>query len=128
MVFKWLQALKAFFHASGAGIPVQHLQAGAYRDMLMLGQVLDLPTPSLRERTAAAVRAASARGAQGVMALRNISLRDGMSRAHVDEDNQRVAEILLRVLRMRSLEDDFLTSQLAALTKAKVERSAAAGL
>lgn len=131
VVFKWLQVLKSFFNAADGSIPLSALQSGAYRDMLMLGQVLDLPTPALRERTAAAVRAASASGSRGVMGLRNLSLSPqdkATERARIDQDNERVAEVLLRVLRMRSLDDDFLAAQLAALTRAKVERGRAAGV
>jgi hypothetical protein len=108
LVFRWLQALKAFF---AVGIPHSALQAGMYRDMLLLGQVRDLPTANLRERAAAAVRACS-----GGAPLRHMP---AMSRANVAADNARVAEILLRVLRLRALEDDFLPSQIAALTHAR---------
>lgn len=126
MVFKWLQALKTFFHAGGEGIPLHHLQSGSYRDMLLLAQVLDLPTPALRERVAAAVRSACASGSRGIMGMRSLSLEDeGSDKRRVDADNERVAEVLLRVLRMRTLEDDFLARQVEALTRARVERGGA---
>ncbi|KLT40639.1 hypothetical protein CC85DRAFT_303946 [Cutaneotrichosporon oleaginosum] len=108
-VFKWLQALKTFF---AVGIPISALQSGSYRDMLLLGQVLDLPTPALRERAAAAVRATS-----GGAPLRHNPPKS--SRARIQADNARVAELLLRVVRLRTLDDDFLPTQLAALTGAR---------
>ncbi|BEI83764.1 hypothetical protein CcaverHIS002_0403680 [Cutaneotrichosporon cavernicola] len=112
VVFKWLQALKAFF---AAGIPAATLQAGVYRDMLLVGQARDLPTPALRERAATAVRASS-----GGAPIRHIPTAVAMGgRARTDADNARVAELLLRILRMRVLDDDFLPSQLAALTRAR---------
>lgn len=112
VVFKWLQSLKSFFIADGQGIPSSSLSSGTYRDMLLLGQCLDLPTQTLKERAAAAVRASSGSG---------VNLRGGLSasRARVNEDNERVAEVLLRIVRMRSGTGEFLETQLAALVAAK---------
>ncbi|GMK58894.1 hypothetical protein CspeluHIS016_0603360 [Cutaneotrichosporon spelunceum] len=110
VVLKWLQALKAFFAAE---IPTATLQAGTYRDMLLVGQARGLPTSTLRERAASAVRASA-----GGSAISRIpaSVSGG---TRTDLDNARVAELLLRILGMRTLEDDFLSSQLAALNRAR---------
>jgi hypothetical protein len=134
IVFKWLQQLKAFFNASEGGVeygvPLHDLQTGGYKDMLMVGQYLDLPTPSLRERTAAAVRAASSVVRTAPLTtspksgMRALSLYGGpaSSRARVGEDNERMAEVLLRILRMRPDTHDFLQAQLGSLIKGKVDR------
>lgn len=130
IVFKWLQQLKAFFNAAEDGVehgvPLADLQTGGYKDMLMIGQYLDLPTPALRERTSAAVRAAStmvrAPGSP-TSAMRALSLGGpASSRARVGEDNERMAEVLLRILRMRPDTHDFLQAQLGSLIKGKVDR------
>lgn len=123
VVFKWLQTLKAFFNAAEngeeLGIPISLLQAGGYRDMLLLGQCLDLPTLTLRERAAAAVRAASGSG----VALRTLPKGTSSTRAKVDEDNERVAEVLLRIVRMRQGTEEFLETELGSLIRMKVQRS-----
>jgi hypothetical protein len=101
VVFKWLQLLKAFFNANESGVehgvPLAELQRGGYKDIIMLGQYLDLPTPTLKERAQAAVKAASRPGAAG--------LTSGMSRMSYsggsESGEERMAEILLRIARTR---------------------------
>lgn len=62
VVFKWLQMLKNFFNASENGVehgvPSDVLIKGNYRELIILGQYLDLPTPQLKDRAAAAVKSA----------------------------------------------------------------------
>lgn len=75
----------------------------------MVGQYLDLPTPALRERAAGAVKAA-ANASAGAGAAGN-GLIDGMRGLRVDdarngggskdEEMERMAEVLLRIARMR---------------------------
>ncbi|ODO07655.1 cytoplasmic protein [Cryptococcus wingfieldii CBS 7118] len=124
IVFKWLQIIKAFFNASENGVehgvPLSQLQAGPYRDIVMLGQYLDLPTPSLKERCSAAVRAA---GKTGGSAGR---IEDGMRGMALDEgqEGERMAEVLLRIARTRPDTGDFLAHEIGLLTKARVEKQA----
>lgn len=84
IVLKWLQHLKTFFNAREGstehGVKLTTLQGGVYKDVMMLGQYLDLPTPALKERTAAAVKAVV---------------------ASTREDGERMAEVLLRIVRTR---------------------------
>ena len=91
VIYKWLQLLKTFFNANENGvehgIPLKELQSGNYKDIIMLGQYLDLPTPALKDRIAAAVKAATRSG--------------GMAGLSLDGDNERMAEILLRIARTR---------------------------
>jgi len=129
VVFKWLQQIKAFFNAAEGGVehgvPLSQLQTGGYKDMLMVGQYLDLPTPALRERAAAAVKAAATvqRPASTTSALRSLSLNPApVARSRVGEDNERMAEVLLRILRTRPDTQDFLSQQIGELIKAKVDR------
>ncbi|WOO80435.1 putative protein [Vanrija pseudolonga] len=133
IVFKWLNELKAFFNASEGGIehgiPLSQLQSEAYKDIVMVGQYLDLPTPQLKERAAAAVKAASSIVASPVTAMRNLNLgtngaASASARSRVDDDNQRMAEVLLRIVRMRPDTGIFLEQQVAALIKGRVERQA----
>lgn len=97
IVFKWLQLLKAFFNASDNGVehgvPVAQLQSGVYKDIIMLGQYLDLPTQALRERASAAVKGAAAGRSGGLVG--------GMKGLSMEDDNERMAEVLLRVARTR---------------------------
>jgi len=98
VIFKWLNLLKGFFNAAEGGyehgVPMAQLQSGNYKDLVMLGQYMDLPTPALRDRCSAAVKSASARGngAGGGMS--------GFSLGSV-QDNDRMAEVLLRIARTR---------------------------
>ena len=88
------------------------LQSGVYRELVMVGQYLDLPTPALKERAGAAVKAASARGVGAGMngagagqglngGMRGLNLDDGTGAGGKDEENERMAEVLLRIARMR---------------------------
>jgi hypothetical protein len=92
-VLKWLQLLKTFFNAREGstehGVKLALLQAGAYKDMMMVGQYLDLPTPALKERASAAVR--------GVVARGKGSAEDAASLVEAE----RMAEVLLRIARTR---------------------------
>lgn len=95
VIFKWLQLLKSFFNASEHGtehgVPLSQLQSGVYKDIIMLGQYLDLPAQALRDRAGAAVKAVARPG--GLVA--------GMRGLSMEEDNERMAEILLRIARTR---------------------------
>lgn len=103
ITFKWLNMLKSFFNAAEGGvehgIPLAVLQSGGYKDIIMLGQYLDLPTPALKDRAGAAVKAVVAKSntsGGGVVA--------GMSRlglAETQYEGERTAEILLRIARTR---------------------------
>lgn len=124
VIFKWLQLLKAFFNASENrvehGVPLFQLQSGVYKDIIVLGQYMDLPAPALRDRASAAVKAASRGGLGG------------------DGDNERMAEVLLRIARTRwvvpsiismgahrfhrSDMGDFLGKEIGMLTKARIEK------
>lgn len=102
IVFKYLQMLKAFFNAKEGGtehgVPLGQLQQGSYKDLLMVGQYLDLPTAALRERVSGAVK-----GSIG----RSTGLSSQMGRMSVDEtygnEQERMAEVLLRIARTRSV-------------------------
>ncbi|WWD20945.1 hypothetical protein CI109_105423 [Kwoniella shandongensis] len=122
VVFKWLQLVKAFFNASEGGmehgVPLTSLQAGPYKDIIMLGQYLDLPTPTLKERCSAAVRAAGKNGVVGGM--RGLRLDD----TGKEDDSERMAEVLLRIARTRPDTADFLSHEIAALTKSRVDKQA----
>lgn len=88
----------------------------------MIGQYLDLPLPALRERASAAVRATSS-VVSPTTGMRSLSLGGAVgSRARVGEDNERMAEILLRILRMRPDTTEFLRDQLSSLISGKVSR------
>ena len=128
IIFKWLQSSKSVFNAREGetehGIPMAKLQGGGYKDIVMLGQYMDLPSAALKDRASAAVRAAGKGGSE----------------------NERMAEVLLRIVRtrwvcfgrvpipsvtdriaLRSRSDlgEFLSQQVAALNRAKVERYSA---
>lgn len=100
VVFKYLQMLKAFFNAKEGdmehGVPLSQLQQGPYKDLVMVGQYLDLPTAALRERVGGAVK-----GSVG----RSGGLSSQMGRLSVDDtnmsDTERMAEVLLRIARTR---------------------------
>lgn len=101
LVFKWLHLLKAFFNAAEGGVehgvPMNKLTMGNYKDLIMLGQYMDLPTPALKDRCGAAVKTASSRSVGGG------GLSQGMNGLSVGQggDNDRMAEILLRIARTR---------------------------
>ena len=100
IVFKYLQMLKSFFNAKEGdtehGIPLAQLQQGPYKDLVMVGQYLDLPTPTLRERVGGAVK-----GSVG----RTGGITAHMGRMSVDDtyatETERMAEVLLRIARTR---------------------------
>ncbi|ORY25540.1 hypothetical protein BCR39DRAFT_543937 [Naematelia encephala] len=127
VVFKWLQLIKTFFNANEGGVehgvPLVELQKGNYRDLVMLGQYLDLPTAQLKERASAAVKAA-ARPAGVVGGMRSMSMNEnGVGR---DEGEERMAEILLRIARTRSDMAEFLPRELGLLNKARIDRQGGA--
>lgn len=105
VVFKWLQLLKNFFNASENGVehgvPSEILMKGNYRELIMLGQYLDLPTPQLKERAAAAVKSAGRGGGGVVGGLRGLSFNGNGNAEKDGEDNDRMAEVLLRIARTR---------------------------
>lgn len=121
IIFRWLQLLKAFFNAAEdgteLGVPLAQLQSGPYKDIIMLGQYMDLPTPKLKERCSAAVRAAGAGKSNG--------LSNGMKGSSLEgDDNERMAEVLLRIARTRPDTAEFLTHEITLLTKTRVEKQA----
>ncbi|KAL7418776.1 hypothetical protein Q5752_006459 [Cryptotrichosporon argae] len=135
VVYKWLALLRTFFNAAEGGVehgvPAAELQAGTYKDIIVLGQYLDLPTAALRDRAAAAVKAVTtapraASPASPATAMRGLSLNGTPAPAHgrtkVEEDNERMAEVLLRIARTRPDMGEFLPAQVAALVRARVER------
>ncbi|KAL1411961.1 hypothetical protein Q8F55_002954 [Vanrija albida] len=133
IVFKWLTELKAFFNADEGGvehgIPLSKLQSESYKDIVMVGQYLDLPTPQLKERAATAVKAASSIVGSPVTTMRNLNLSTNgpsysSARSRIDDDNHRMAEGLLRIVRMRPDTGVFLEQQVATLIKGRVERQA----
>ena len=90
VVFKWLHMLKAFFNAAEAdgtehGVPISQLQHTRYRDLLMLGQYMDLPSSTLKDRCAGAVTSATSTGGNGER----------------NDEGVRTAEVLLRLARTR---------------------------
>lgn len=101
------QLLKSFFNAAENGqehgVPAAALQAGGYRDILLVGQYLDLPTPSLKEKCSAAIKGAgrvsSPRVTRPVLSPADSSFNVGGQAKPAEEE--RIAELLLRVLRMR---------------------------
>jgi hypothetical protein len=101
------QLLKSFFNAAENGqehgVPSAALQAGGYRDILLVGQYLDLPTPSLKEKCSAAIKGAgrvsSPKATRPVFSPTDSSFNVGGQVKPNDEE--RIAELLLRVLRMR---------------------------
>ncbi|ORX38986.1 hypothetical protein BD324DRAFT_618118 [Kockovaella imperatae] len=111
IIFKWLQMLKSFLNASDDagehGVPASQLQDQRYRDLLVLGQYLDLPNPALKERCSAAVKAALA--AQGTEDRRKQELIE-------------TAEVLLRLARTRSDLGQFLAQQIGVLAQTRASR------
>ncbi|KAK8843517.1 hypothetical protein IAR55_007177 [Kwoniella newhampshirensis] len=127
VVFKWLQLIKAFYNASEGGVehgvPLSSLQAGPYKDIIMLGQYMDLPTPTLKERCSAAVRAAGKSNTNGgvVGGMRGLRLDDSGGK---EDNSERMAEVLLRIARTRPDTGDFLAHEIATLTKSRVDKQA----
>jgi hypothetical protein len=137
--------IKVFFNAkeddgTEYGIPLAELTGGRYKDLIMLGQYLDLPSPSLRERVVTGVKAvglASGGGASmdglsrgmgrlGVESPTAVSAASasasasgyGSSASGAPEigkeersEGERMAEILLRIARTRSDMGDVLAQQ-----------------
>lgn len=103
VVFKWLKMLKAFFNASEGGVeyglPLATLQSGAYRDLLLIGQYLDLSVLVLKEKCSAAVKGIG-RTSSKVIQGQEIDAGSGSHPGSL-EDQQRTAEILMRILRTR---------------------------
>ncbi|WVQ64082.1 uncharacterized protein L199_002241 [Kwoniella botswanensis] len=140
VVFKWLGMLKSFFNASEGGIehgvPIQRLQSGNYKDLIMLGQYLDLPTPTLKDRTSAAVKVASKHtgtsttgGSTGLLGGFRSMRIDSVSSTSQDveetsNENERMAEILLRIARTRPDMGEFLSHEIGLLNRGRVEKQA----
>nr|XP_019047884.1 cytoplasmic protein [Kwoniella bestiolae CBS 10118]OCF26814.1 cytoplasmic protein [Kwoniella bestiolae CBS 10118] len=121
VVFKWLGMLKSFFNASEGGVehgvPIVKLQSGNYKDLIMLGQYLDLPTPTLKDRTSAAVKVAS--GFRSLRVDSAIEEDEGTG-----NEGERMAEILLRIARTRPDMGEFLSHEIGLLNRGRVEKQA----
>jgi hypothetical protein len=93
--------LKSFFNACEGGIehgvPLLVLQSGAYKDLLLIGQYLDLPLPALKEKCAAAIKGVG----RGSTKNTSPTAQSGFTSINNTEDEEKTAEILLRILRMR---------------------------
>nr|XP_018258943.1 cytoplasmic protein [Kwoniella dejecticola CBS 10117]OBR81101.1 cytoplasmic protein [Kwoniella dejecticola CBS 10117] len=120
VIFKWLQLLKSFFNANEGGVehgvPITQLQSGNYKDLIMLGQYLDLPTQSLKDRASAAVKQASKPHSHSPL--------NAHSTMTGGDENERMAEILLRIARTRPDIGDFLSHEIGALNRGRVEKQA----
>lgn len=136
VLFKWLQQLKAFFNAKEAngveyGIPLGVLQGGRYRDVITLGQYLDLPGQALKERVGAAVRSVRGTGGGGGGKGGGVDAVDGVDGLiggmqglvlmGVAGEEQRMAEILLRIARTRSDMGEFLRQQVELYNRLRLE-------
>jgi hypothetical protein len=78
------------------GVPLLTLQSGAYKDLLLIGQYLDLPVAGLKEKCIAAIKGV------GRQSSKSQSLaQSGFTAPGASDDEERTAEILLRILRMR---------------------------
>ncbi|WVW79162.1 hypothetical protein I302_101128 [Kwoniella bestiolae CBS 10118] len=136
VVFKWLGMLKSFFNASEGGVehgvPIVKLQSGNYKDLIMLGQYLDLPTPTLKDRTSAAVKVASKHAASTSTAGGGLvgGFRSLRVDSAIEEDEgtgnegERMAEILLRIARTRPDMGEFLSHEIGLLNRGRVEKQA----
>lgn len=102
--------MKTFFNAVDEngehGVPLSTLQAGIYKDVMTIGQYLDLPTPVLKEKCTVALKAARRRPQlqhnQSSMSALSPGIAPGASvMGKPEDDDIRLAEILLRILRMR---------------------------
>lgn len=144
VVFKWLQLIKVFFNAkeddgTEYGVPLAELTGGRYKDLIMLGQYLDLPSPSLRERVITGVKSvglASAAGADGMNGLAR-----GMGRMGIESplgsatepeigreersEGERMAEILLRIARTRPDLADVLAQQMGQFSSLRLKAQGA---
>jgi hypothetical protein len=129
--------LKSFFNAKEGdvehGVPLGQLQQGPYKDLVMVGQYLDLPTAALRERVSGAVKGSVGRTG-GISSQMS---KMGMDDAHANE-TERMAEVLLRIARTRSVGssilydisltlsrpdlNDFVRDQMGSLTRSRMER------
>lgn len=159
IVFKWLQLIKVFFNAkeddgTEYGIPLAELTGGRYKDLIMLGQYLDLPSPSLRERVVASVKAVGLPGGGGAGGVDGLSR--GMGRLGVESptaasttgsglgsghgsygtggpdigqeersEGERMAEILLRIARTRSDQGDVLAQQVGQYNNLRLKMQGA---
>ena len=137
IVFKYLQMLKSFFNAKEGdtehGVPLAQLQQGPYKDLVMVGQYLDLPTAALRERVSGAVK-----GSVG----KTGGITSQMGRMSIDDtyanETERMAEVLLRIARTRYVRNckhsrilltkfrpdlnDFVKDQMGSLTRSRMEK------
>lgn len=83
-------------------MPAAVLQASGYRDILLVGQYLDLPTPALKEKCAAAIKGIGrASGPRIARSKTSPTSSDFNVRQGGSNEDERSAELLLRVLRMR---------------------------
>jgi hypothetical protein len=98
--------LKSFINAADDGqehgVPAAALQAAGYRDILLVGQYLDLPTPALKEKCTAAIKGVGrASGPRIPRSRLSPTSSDFNVRQAGSNEDERSAELLLRVLRMR---------------------------
>ncbi len=126
VVFQWLKLAKAFFNATENGqehgVPMTLLQGGLYKELILIGQYLDLPTPALKERCVASIKAVSRNGkSTGPVPAANAQSALAPTAKTADED-ERTAEILLRILRMRPQTSDFLGHSITQLNQARMQR------
>ncbi len=122
------QLLKQFFNATENGeehgVPLPVLQAGLYKHVIQLGPYLDLPTPALKETCIASIKAAGR--AKAVTTGKSTFMAVGMSSmGRADDQDEKTAEILLRILRMRPGTGEFLQHNITALNTARVQRQGA---
>jgi hypothetical protein len=94
------------------------LSGGLYKELILIGQYLDLPTPTLKEKCVAAIKGTSRMGK--VTSPMSTNATNG-SQVGVDEEERR-AEILLRILRMRVQTSDFLSNSIGQLNQARMQR------
>jgi hypothetical protein len=121
------QLLKNFFNASENGqehgVPISALQGGLYKELVLIGQYLDLPTPALKEKCVAAIKGVGRKGAKpATSSLANGHSANLLPSYSPAEEDERTAEILLRILRMRTQMSDFLGHSIMQLNQARMQR------
>ncbi len=123
-----VQVLKSFFNANENdqehGVPLNILSGGLYKELVLVGQYLDLPTPALKEKCVAAIKGTARRGkvTSPTSATRQTSIAPASNSHSVGDEEERTAEILLRILRMRPQTTDFLGNSIGQLNQARMQR------
>lgn len=125
LVFQWLRLLKSFFNAKEDGVengvPISTLQSGVYKDLLLIGSLLDLSTPALKEKCVAAIKGAG-RSKAPVQRKGSFISAGVSSMGRAEDQDERSAELLLRVLRMKPGTAEFLKENVSAFNQARVQR------